>query len=251
MRCFLYFPLLSFFLLTTFPSCSYLRIDPYHPLIRSDQFKTMEEEAEIVSRASLGWTNDGRIRVLHVQGTAYERGYQQGVLLRKEVQDNLNVLYDNAMKKFKSEILFEEAFERVRPFIPQESIDEMHGLAHGARLPLKVVHYIHVLPSITEWGGKKDLKKIVHKMMDGELATSCSNFGALPGASADGGMYTVRILDWGIHRISKLHEYPLLTVSKPNDGNAFVSIGWVGFLGAISGMNDQGITLGEMGYGGS
>ncbi|MCB0334240.1 MAG: hypothetical protein KDD55_12115, partial [Bdellovibrionales bacterium] len=235
--------------LSGFTSCGYLRIDPLHYLIRSDRFASEAEEAEVVSRAKLDWTDDGRIRVLYVQGTPYERGYQHGKLLRREVQDNLNYLYKEGLKKFRSEILFEEAFERLRPFIPQDYIEEMHGLAHGARLPLKVVHYIHVLPSISEWGRKKDLKKVIKRMMDGELATSCSNFGVLPSGCEDGNMYTVRILDWGLHKISKLHEYPLLTISKPEKGNVAVNIGWVGFLGAISGMNEQGITLGEMGYG--
>ncbi len=241
--------LLLLCVLFTVSSCGYLRIDPLHYLIRSDHITSEEHEAEILSRAKLGWTEDGQIRVLYVEGTPYERGYQHGKLLRREVQDNLNYLYESGLDKFKSEILFEEAFERLRPFIPQDYIDEMHGLAHGARLPLKVVHYIHVLPSISEWGGKKALKKIIKRMMNGELATSCSNFGVLPSGCADDNMYTVRILDWGLHRISKLHEYPLLLVSKPHKGNASVNIGWVGFLGAISGMNEQGITLGEMGYG--
>jgi hypothetical protein len=59
----------------------------------------------------------------------------------------------------------------------------------------------------------------------------------------------VRILDWGLHKISKLHEYPLITVTVPEKGVASANIGWVGFLGAVSGMNAEGITLGEMGYG--
>ena len=34
----------------------------------------------------------------------------------------------------------------------------------------------------------------------------------------------------------------------PDSGYAYANIGWVGFLGAVSGINEQGITLGEMGY---
>ncbi len=246
-------PLLRFtlaaFASLSLSSCAYFRIDPDHFLIRSDVITSVEQEKEIVSKAKVGWTDDGKVRVIYVSGTPYERGYQQGVLLREEVRDNLLYLYDKLLSKYHFEELLFEAYERQRPYIPQEYIEEMHGLAHGSRLPLKVVHGIHALPEISEWGGKKKLKEVIKNMMNGAYGTSCSNFAASGPATADGSMYTVRILDWGLHKISKLHEYPLLTVNVPNKGVPSVNVGWVGFLGAVSGMNAEQITLGEMGYG--
>jgi hypothetical protein len=203
----------------------------------------------ILSKAKVGWTEDGLVRVIYVSGTAYERGYQQGALLRDEVRDNLLTMYNRVLDKYHFEELLEEAYERQRPFIPQDYIDEMHGLAHGARLPLRVVHGIHALPEITEWGGKKRYKQLIKDMMAGVYGTSCSNFCADKSATSDGKMYTVRVLDWGLHKVSKLHEHPLITVNIPDKGIPSANIGWVGFLGAISGMNAEGITLGEMGYG--
>ncbi len=235
--------------LTTLSGCAYLRIDPNHFLIRSDTIQSLEQEKEILAKAKVGWTDDGKARVLYVSGTPYERGYQHGVLLRKEVQDNLLSMHEKLLDKFRFEELLDESYERQRPFIPQEYIDEMHGLAHGARIPLRVVHAIHALPEITEWGGKKKLKKVIKDMMEGVYGTSCSNFSAAGKSTPDKTMYTVRILDWGLHKISKLHEYPLVTVTVPEKGIPSANIGWVGFLGAVSGMNAQAITLGEMGYG--
>lgn len=239
-----------FLSLLAFSGCSYLRIDPMHVLVRSDTILSLEQEAAIVKKASLSMSEDGRIRVLILRGTPYERGYQHGYLLRNEVRENLQYLFDEALGVFRSEELFAEAYERLRPFIPQEYIEEMHGLAHGAKIPLKLVHYIHVLPEMSEWDGKKRLKSIVKQMMSGELATSCSNLSASPTVTGSEEMLTVRVLDWGLHKISKLHEYPLLAVNIPDQGYAHVNVGWIGFLGAVSGMNAEGITLGEMGYGG-
>ena len=228
--------------------CGYLRIDPWSPLIRSPYITSPEDEQAIVAKGRLGRTDDGRIRGLYVRGNAYERGYQHGYLLRQEVNDNLGFIYEKALDKFHFAELFDEVYERLRPFIPQDYIDEMHGLAHGSRMPLHIIHAMHVLPEIGEWGGKRHIKEVIKKMMSGELGTSCSNLSVNGGATADGRRYTVRILDWGLHRISKLHEYPLITVGVPDNGNAYANIGWVGFLGAVSGMSEQGITLGEMGY---
>ncbi|WKZ56200.1 MAG: C45 family autoproteolytic acyltransferase/hydrolase [Bdellovibrionota bacterium] len=233
--------------------CVLGRIDFTHYRLRSDRFKDALEEAALRGRAQSTWTDDGRIRVLFVTGDGYERGYQQGALLRDEVRENILYMYEQAVEKFYSAEIFAEAYERLRPFIPQEYVDEMHGLAHGAKLPLDVVHHFHALPSVSEWGGKKKLRDIAKKMFKGipesEWGTSCSNLCAHPESTVDGGMYVVRILDWGLHRISKLHDYPLITVNVPSKGYAHCNIGWVGFLGAVSGMNEQGITLGEMGYG--
>ena len=232
-----------------FSGCGFWRIDPYHYLVRSDTIDSPEKHQAIVAKGKLTWTADNRVRVLFLRGTPYERGYQHGVLLRKEIQDNLGEMYKNAIKTYHYEELFEEVYERMRPYMPAEYVEEMHGLAHGAKVPLKMVHYLHILPEMTEWGGKDRLKKILHDMMRGAIVPSCSNLACNHSATPDKGHLAVRILDWGLHKVSKLHQYPLITVSVPEQGFASANIGWVGFIGAVSGMNDQGITLGEMGNG--
>jgi len=225
-------------------------MDLMSPYIRSEIVTSPEREQEILAKAKLGWTSDGRIRVLYVKGSPYERGYQHGALLREEVQKNLGYFYKRAVSKFHGTQIFEEAFERMRPHIPEEYMQEMQGLAHGAKLPLALIHHIHVLPEIGEWSGKNKIREVLRKMMAGEFATTCSNLASQAGASADGEMYVMRILDWGLHRISRLHEFPLIAINIPEHGVPSANIGWVGFLGAVSGMNGAGITLGEMGYGG-
>jgi len=228
--------------------CVLTRFDPYHPFLRSPIIDSVEKEQAILSKAHVGYTDDGKVRVLVTRGTPYEMGYQHGKLLREEVQENMGFLYEQAARKFHTEEIFAEAYERLRPYMPGEYVEEMHGLAHGSRLPLHVVQYIHILPELGEWAGKKALKEVFKKMLAGDLATMCSNLCATSKSTVDGGFYTVRILDWGMHRISKLHKHPLITIGIPDGGIPFANIGWVGFIGAVSGMNAEGITLGEMGY---
>ncbi len=235
--------------LVVFLSGCFYRIDTMHPLIRSDVLIDEEHAKAIVAKGKLVIAPDGKTRILFLRGTPYERGYQQGYLLRDDIQDNLGYIYKQASRKFHSEELFEESYERMRPFIPKEYVEEMHGLAHGSRLPLRIVHGFHALPTMTEWGGRKHLQELVKKQLWGELGTSCSNFSLNENATADKNFYAVRILDWGLHRISRTHKYPLITVSVPETGLASVNIGWSGFIGTVSGMNEAGITLGEMGYG--
>jgi hypothetical protein len=229
-------------------------VDLESPYLRSDIVTSPEKSREILAKASLSRTTDGHIKVLHLAGSPYEIGYQHGALLKDEVRHNLTFLYERAVKVFLTPELFAESYERMRPFIPQAYIDEMHGLAHGSGLPLHVVHAVHALPEMGEWGGKKDVKDRLKKLLSGEWGsgdwgTSCSNLAAGSGATLKGEQLVVRILDWGLHKISDLHKHTLITVVKPDEGIPFANIGWIGFIGSISGMNASGITLGEMGYG--
>ena len=230
-------------------SCGYLRIDPWHPLLRSDILLTTDDITKVTNKAKVRLIENSNVRVLCLKGEPYEIGFQQGAVLRDVVDESLMSMYENVLDVYMSPEFFDEAYERLRPFIPQCYIDEMHGLAHGSKLPLQVIHALHALPEMSEWGGKKRIKGIVKEMMAGELATSCSNIGALRQSTADGKLLAVRILDWGLYKVSRMHEFPQITVVRPNGGIPYANVGWTGFLGAVSGMNEAGITLGEMGYG--
>jgi isopenicillin-N N-acyltransferase like protein len=236
-------------LTTLLSGCGFWRIDPWSPLIRSSRIRSREDELKILKNAQVSFLDHSNIRVLYLEGDPYEIGYQQGALLTKEIQDNLNYLYSEVKDIYYFEELFAEAYERQLPFIPKEYLAEMHGLAHGSRLSLNLIHAIHALPEMSEWGGKKEIKKTIKDMYYGNLGTSCTNIAALPNATKDNQLLAVRILDWGLHKFSKLHEYPQITVVKPKEGLRYANVGWTGFIGAVSGMNEAGITLGEMGYG--
>ena len=73
----------------------------------------------------------------------------------------------------------------------------------------------------------------------------CSWFGAWDEATENGNTIQLRSLDWDVNGPFK--NYPALTVYHPDDGNDFVNIGFTGFVGAITGMNDQQMGISEIG----
>jgi isopenicillin-N N-acyltransferase like protein len=79
--------------------------------------------------------------------------------------------------------------------------------------------------------------------------TSCSGLIAKQTATRDGHVYQLRVLDYGAN--FNLQRRPLITVYRPTteNANSYVTIGWVGFVGAISGVNEKGVALSEMGFG--
>jgi hypothetical protein len=66
-------------------------------------------------------------------------------------------------------------------------------------------------------------------------------------ATSTGHAYQLRILDYGAE--FRLYERPLITVYRPATGAAYLNISWVGFIGVVSGMNQHGVSISEIGYG--
>ncbi len=190
--------------------------------------------------------DDNRITVLYVTGTPYEMGYEHGLLLGAQVRETIADVQVGADKllpkilrnstaistKDKDEIVNEfldRAWKMMARFAPKEDLEEMEGLAAGSGIPLDVIHRMHALPDVGE--------------------TSCSGMVAKGSATQDGHSYQLRILDYGAN--FNLQKRPLITVYHPTTENAndYVTIGWIGFVGAVSGMNAKGVALSEMGFG--
>lgn len=179
------------------------------------------------------------ITVLYLKGTPYEMGFQHGKLLKVDLRDSLdgvlNTCYDLVNKEVKlplvdkaiTNFLLDEAYKAMEPYIPKDDKEEMEGLADGSGISLKNIHRVHAIPGLTE--------------------TSCSAIAAFGQATKDGNLYQLRILDY-IMELG-IQKHPTVTVYQPDDGVPFVNIGWAGFIGVISGMNKEGIAIGEMGYG--
>src|ERR1043166_2115006 len=203
-----------------------------------------------------GWTNTvgevtNTITVLHVSGTNYYSfGYHHGKLLGPQVKgtieavqhgaekfipkEALKLLSDSGKQKLVNETL-DRAWAMMEPFVPQEEMDEMAGMADGLKaagvtgVDLATIHRVHAIPDLGE--------------------TSCSALVAKGSATRDGHVYQLRILDYGGG--FGLEKRPLITVyhSTRTNENTFIDIGWIGFVGLVSGMNEKGLSISEMGFG--
>jgi hypothetical protein len=189
---------------------------------------------------------ENRITVLYVSGTPYEMGYEHGRLLAEQVRGTIQDVQVGAYKFLPKEFrtsklistrdedaiineLLDRAWKMMARYAPTEDLEEMAGLAAGSGIPLDVIHRMHAIPDVGE--------------------TSCSGLVAKGTATSDGHVYQLRILDYGAN--FNLQRRPLITVYRPTTDNAnvHVTIGWVGFVGSISGVNEKGVALSEMGFG--
>ncbi len=199
-------------------------------------------EQQVLSKAFLKESRDpavNYIRVLHLKGTPYEMGFQHGRLLRKQVRDAVYHVLKKVTFLVPKDTL-DEVYDLMSPYIPTEEKEEMRGLAHGAGIPLRLIHWIHALPELSEYKGRKQFR---HKLS----STSCSNLAAFGDATANQGFFQLRVLDW--NRELGTHKWPVILVHRPDVGNASVTFSFAGFIGAVSGMNDQYMAFGEKGEG--
>ncbi|MCP4110275.1 MAG: hypothetical protein GY749_32930 [Desulfobacteraceae bacterium] len=207
-------------------------------------------ETEVLSKARVEAIDDpdvNNIKILHLKGTPYEMGFQHGRLIQEDIKKIVNRVAGIA-KILASEDMMDEVYDLMEPYIPLEEKEEMRGLAHGADIPLRVIHWYHCIPEVSEYGQNKKFLRPFHKYFF--KSKSCSNIVAYGKATSDGEMYQIRVLDW-MRQVLKVQEYPVILVHKPDIGNASVTFGYAGFIGCISGMNDQHMAFGEMGYGDS
>ncbi|HMO84378.1 MAG TPA: C45 family autoproteolytic acyltransferase/hydrolase [Lacipirellulaceae bacterium] len=191
---------------------------------------------ETVARHGQGWLEviDG-YPVLHLKGTPFEMGEQHGVLLRDHVRECLQfVLQEKADAnlvaagplKLTPRMVLESIIAIQRPHVPDRYWEEMRGLAQGAGVDLTDLHAANFIPELFH----------------------CSGFAVMNDATADGTLYHGRVLDYGVDL--RLQDHAVLIVAEPDGGVPYVNVGYAGFIGSVTGMNAEQISIGEMGGGG-
>ena len=183
-----------------------------------------------LAREGAGWLEDwDGTKVLYLKGTPAEMGRQQGVLLKRQTRDLVDkILYGvgvgSSFEKgrwFFGEI--QEAQARLMPFMDPAYVEEMDALAAAAGLEREEVRLANFFPELFH----------------------CSGFSLYGKATTDGRMYHGRILDYlkGVG----LEPNAVVVVCQPKGRFAWVNLGYAGFIGSITAMNEKHIAIGEMG----
>ena len=192
-------------------------------------------ESRTISRCGKGWLElVNGYHVLHLKGTHYEMGYQQGALLKEHCQQNLNyLLYEKGKQiielgplKIKPRDYIDGIVRGQRKYVPKKYFDEMEGLAAATGMPLKDIQAGNFIPELFH----------------------CSGFAVMNSATKDGTLYHGRVLDYAVDW--GLQEHAVLVVAEPDGGIPFVNVTYAGFIGSVTGMNASHVSIGEMGGGG-
>ncbi len=164
------------------------------------------------------------IPVLHLYGSAAEMGRQHGILLRRQ----FTALRKGYLEKFIGTGAARDAFLfsglGLVPHMPDAYVAEMKALAKASGEP-----YVNVL--------------LTNTFLDSSRAARCSVVIATSEATRRRQVLFARNTDWPTLGIA--HKASLLIVyhHEPGLARSFISIGWPGTIGVISGMNDAGLCV--------
>ncbi|HEO70364.1 MAG TPA: hypothetical protein ENN80_03810 [Candidatus Hydrogenedentes bacterium] len=171
--------------------------------------------------------------VLHVKGSGYEMGYQQGALLKERAQAAINgfdKLLDLAeeetgVPRFVFGLVLDAVYRLCHPYIPERFQREMEGLADSSGTDLRTIRRAQVVSVVTE--------------------RACSAFAVFGKATKDGKLYHGRNFDWVTG--AGIEKTAITILYEPDGGIPFASSGYLGYIGALSGMNMEGISISQIG----
>jgi len=188
----------------------------------------------------------GRVKVVWLQGTPYEMGYQHGMLLHDEIAC-LPRWFIRALNLASTHLGLGQ-FARRRSF--QAVIDECAGLAAAtADLGFTVESCLAIafgdvfqqllrdsIPMLL--GYQVDLRDVLPA-----LELGCSQMVAAGSATVDGRLYHGDSLDCPRQPMSYWLNHPTVFVRQPHDGIPHVAIAVPGAVWPNSGLNAAGISL--------
>jgi len=175
-----------------------------------------------------GWLEerDG-VKILHLNGSNYEMGFQHGTLLKEEVKQNIRAYlnYSNVSIDYLMNI-----WNTMKNYVPQEYIDELQGMADGAGITFDEIAAANMVIIIGDAG--------------------CFGISAWGNATEDGRLYHTRSFDQPFDiqdpvTGSYAHENSVLIVRNPDDGYASISPSVAGTMHGGGGFNEQGIAIGQ------
>jgi dienelactone hydrolase len=167
--------------------------------------------------------------VLLVAGTPEELGAAHGTLLREQVRKLAErVLYAvGGADSLRSGTWFfdrlDEIQRRTLPHTPPRLLTECDALSRAAGVSQRDGRYANLFPE----------------------RFHCSGVAVRGQATHDGRLLHARVLDY--MRDIHLQDYAAVQVFLPEGRNAWMSLGYAGFLGTVTAMNEKGLAIGEMG----
>ena len=175
---------------------------------------------------------DGQLPLVQLAGTPYELGRQHGEALRPQVRRSVDRVLGYLRGYVKVPLIgplavnwwLDQPWRASQPYVPPAYLEELRGLADGSGVPLRALYRLHAVSDRT---------------------ATCANLAAWGRATSGGRLIHLRNLDWMIG--AGMQDFATVFVVRPAGKRAFINIGWAGFMGVLTGINDAGLSIGQVG----
>lgn len=219
-------------------------VDPPVPGNPEDYRFERISEGDSAWRCGKGWLRHGRegIWELYVEGDPFDRGTAAGLLTQELIVKQEEAFLTEIKRMIPSERYlkflryFVAIFDRnLEECIPGEYLAEIAAISQYASPEFGFVGEPYL--RIMNYHAAHD---IGHALQNMNLV-GCTAFGAWDAASADSALILGRNFDF--HVGEEFSREKIIMFVRPDSGYAFMSIGWGGFIGVVSGMNEAGLTV--------
>jgi len=208
------------------------------PPLSTDLLGDYTEQAQVRRAGPHLWYVDD-LPVVVAQGSPREMGRQYGEALRELVRKGLQAYMVERVEKGQGySVEYQRQCARsMERHIPAEYIEEMKGVAEGAGVTYDEILRLHTHADMVHYGkswGRPDAAP----------GKECSNFAVWGRWTVDGSLLHGRNLDWTTG--TGIQQCACLYVGVPEKGVPFALVTYAGCVGAVTGMNAEGLTFGEM-----
>lgn len=157
--------------------------------------------------------------ILHLYGSYAEMGEQYGSILSMQL-NSLVVIAEGLFSDKKIEKYLKLADE-VEPVVPDNIRQFITGMANTSGVSYRKLLALNIVPR-----------------------TTCSVLAVWGEATADGELLMGRNADYDFQRVNK--ALGIIVVKHPDQGYATVSSSFLGLAGSFTGMNEKGVSYGNM-----
>jgi len=180
--------------------------------------------------------------VVYIEGTPFSRGYAYGQLLKESIQLQEDYFIEQIEKMvpsttFRKMLMVLIAFfnRDLDVYIPQEFLSEIYGVSYS--FSDKYDHLAGKYDRILNYHAAHD---IGHALNDYAIV-GCTSFSAKGQYTEDGSLLIGRNFDF--YMGDNFAKEKIISIIKPDEGYGFVSYSWAGMMGAVSGMNEKGVSV--------
>jgi len=210
-------------------------INPYNCFNTQNSVKSLNVNSIESENLDGGWIeNINNVTILYLKGSSYQMGYQHGYLLKDNIEKHLRAQLNYFIDYDFDYNRILKIWNISKEFLPSNYIQELRGIANGSELPFNDIAVLNTIPLIFN-----------------QIINSCTGFAAWGSSTKNGNLYHMRSFDWYIdiedpETKAKIQDLAILIVRKPIHSYSSFSPELPGWTCAWSGINEKGISIGEM-----
>ncbi len=202
------------------------------------------QSADGVYRIKNNWLkkNNAGIYELYIEGSAFERGVFNGKLTRELIHEQEQYFIQQIEHIVPSKLylrflkVFISWFNRdLDKYIKPEFLSEIYGVSLSASHEFDYIG--NAYQRILNYHAAHDMG---HALQDFQLV-ECTSFSVWNGKSSDSSLIIGRNFDFYFG--DDFAKNKIISFTNPDQGYRFMTVTWGGMIGAVSGMNEKGLSV--------